>query len=205
MMSQMILDMQGKLKAKKIDQVVHQELLSNLIIRHNLPYKFVKYSELRTWINYLCLDAIMVSRNTIKVDNGRMYMKEKIMFKELLASFSSRICLTYNLWTSINIEGFIPFIAHFVDLNWKLNSNLLNFCEMPPPPTQVLSCLRKLMNFYKIGDWRKKVCSMTLDNAFANDVFQNTLRSQLLLQNGLICGGEFFYVCCCAHILNLIV
>ena len=46
--SQMILDMQGKLKGKKIDQVVHRELLSNLIIRHNLPYKFVEYPELRT-------------------------------------------------------------------------------------------------------------------------------------------------------------
>ena len=45
---QMILDMQGKLKGKKIDQVVHRELLSNLIIRHNLPYKFVEYPELRT-------------------------------------------------------------------------------------------------------------------------------------------------------------
>jgi len=46
---------------------------------------------------------------------------------------------------------------------------------------------------------------MTLDNAFANEVLQNTLKSQLVLQNGLICVGEFFHVRCCAHILNLIV
>jgi len=46
---------------------------------------------------------------------------------------------------------------------------------------------------------------MTLDNASANDVLQNTLKCQLLLQNSLICGGEFFHVRCCAHILNLIV
>jgi len=44
-----------------------------------------------------------------------------------------------------------------------------------------------------------------LDNASTNDVLQNTLRSQLLLQNGLICGSEFIHVRCCAHILNLIV
>ena len=41
---------------------------------------------------------------------------------------------------------------------------------------------------------------MTLDNAFANDAPQNTLKSQLLLQNGLICGGEFYHVRCCTHI-----
>jgi len=46
---------------------------------------------------------------------------------------------------------------------------------------------------------------MTLDNASNNDVIQNTLKSQLLLQNGLIYGGELFRVRCCAHILNLIV
>jgi len=74
---QMILDMQGNMKAKKRDQVVHLELLSNLIIRHNLPYKFVEYPELKTWINYLCPDAIMISRNIVKVDIGRMYMKQK--------------------------------------------------------------------------------------------------------------------------------
>jgi len=46
---------------------------------------------------------------------------------------------------------------------------------------------------------------MTLDNAFTNDVLQNTLKRQLLLQNGLIYGGEFFDIRCCAHILNLFV
>jgi len=101
----MILDMQEKLKAKKIDQVVHQKLLSNIIIRQNLSYKFVEYLELRTSINYLCPDAIMVSRNTIKADIERMYMKAKIMLKELLPSIPSRICLTSDLWTSINTEG----------------------------------------------------------------------------------------------------
>jgi len=105
---QMILDMQGKLKAKKkIDQVVHRELFSGLIIRHNLSYKFVEYFELRTWINYLCPDTIMISRNIVKADIGRMYMKEKIMLKKLLASILSKICLTSDLWTSINTEGFI--------------------------------------------------------------------------------------------------
>ena len=66
--------------------------------------------------------------------------------------------------------------------------------------------LSKKINEF-LQDWglEKNVFSMTLDNASANDVVQNTLKSQLLLQHGLICGGEFFHVCCCAHILNLII
>jgi len=74
----------------------------------------------------------MISRNTVKTDIGRMYMKEKIMVKELFASIPSRICLTSYLWTSINTEGFISLTAHFVDMNWKLNTKLLNFCHIPP-------------------------------------------------------------------------
>jgi len=48
----------------------------------------------------------MVSRNTIKADIRGMYMKEKTMLKELLASIPNKICLTSNLLTSINIESF---------------------------------------------------------------------------------------------------
>lgn len=44
-MSQMILDMQGKFKAKEIDQMMARELLCNLMIRRNLPFIFVKYPE----------------------------------------------------------------------------------------------------------------------------------------------------------------
>jgi len=43
---QMMVDMQGKLKAKKIDQMVSRELCANLIIRHGLPFKFVEYPNL---------------------------------------------------------------------------------------------------------------------------------------------------------------
>ena len=46
---------------------------------------------------------------------------------------------------------------------------------------------------------------MTLDNASTNDVLIRTLKSELLLQNSLVCDGEFMHIRCCAHILNLIV
>jgi len=130
----MMLDMQGKWKGKKIDQSIHHQLLCELIVRHNLPYKFVEYPELRNWISYLCHDAIMITRNTIKANIGRLYDKEKLMLKNMLVSIPSRICLTSNLWTSTNTEGFIALTAHFVDFSWKINSKLLNFCHMPPFP-----------------------------------------------------------------------
>ena len=47
--------------------------------------------------------------------------------------------------------------------------------------------------------------SITLDNATSNDSMQDIVKSQLMLNGDLLCGGEFFHVRCTAHILNLIV
>ena len=47
--------------------------------------------------------------------------------------------------------------------------------------------------------------SVTLDNATSNDSMQDIVKSQLNLNDDLLCGGEFFHVRCAAHILNLIV
>ncbi|RDX79021.1 hypothetical protein CR513_40605, partial [Mucuna pruriens] len=129
---QMMLDMQGKLKSRKTDNMVLHDFWAALILKHDLPSKFVEYEELRSWIKYLNPNAILISRNTTKVDVLKIYMREKAKVKEELASIPSRISLTSNLWTSCNIEGYISLIAHYVDTNWKLNSKILNFCYMPP-------------------------------------------------------------------------
>jgi len=76
--------MQEKLKAKKIDHIVFRELCANLIIRHGLPLNFFEYKKLNTWISYLNPDAILVSRNTIKNEILRIFMKEKSRMKEKL-------------------------------------------------------------------------------------------------------------------------
>ena len=83
----MTLNRQEKLKEIKIDQVVHRELLFNTIIKHSFPYKFVEYPELKTWINYLCPDAIMVSRNIVKADIGRVCIKKKQCLRNCLLPF----------------------------------------------------------------------------------------------------------------------
>ena len=56
-------------------------------------------------------------------------------------------------------------------------------------------------------DWGidRKIFSITLDNASANEVLQKKLCEQLKLQNSLICNGDYFHVRCSAHVLNIIV
>ncbi|KAF7802885.1 zinc finger BED domain-containing protein RICESLEEPER 2-like [Senna tora] len=117
---------------------------------------------------------------------------------------AGRICLTTDCWTSYNVEGYICLTAHFVDENWKLNSKILSFCKMEPPHNAI-ELANKVFECMKEWGTDRKVFSLTLDNAFANDNMQDILKEQLCLQNSLLCNGDFFHVRCCAHILNLIV
>ena len=58
--------------------------------------------------------------------------------------------------------------------------------------------------FWKNGGLSINFFSLTLDNASSNDKMQHYLKERLLLHNnGLVSGGEFFHIRCCAHILNL--
>ncbi|KAF7143381.1 hypothetical protein RHSIM_Rhsim05G0109800 [Rhododendron simsii] len=51
-----------------------------------------------------------------------------------------------------------------------------------------------------------RVCTVTMDNAAANDVAVSYLKKKLSKKSGaLILGGEFLHMRCCAHIINLIV
>jgi len=132
---QMIVDEQGKLKARRIDPMVSHELCANLIIHYGLPFNFVEHEALRTWISYLNPDECLVFRNTIKSDVLKIYRKEKNMLKEEFRKIRKRICLTSDMWISISGVGYIALTTHYVDINWRLCSKIMNFCHFPSPPT----------------------------------------------------------------------
>ena len=146
----------------------------------------------------------MKCRNTTVLDVEKEYMEEMDKVKQRMSRIPNRICLTSDVWTAVTSEGYICLTAHFVDENWKLTSKILNFCRMKAPHTGVelesvvFDCLKQ---------WgiEKKIFSITLDNAYANNILQDILKSHLCVHRNLLCNGEFFHVQCCAHTLNLIV
>ena len=174
------------------------------IIKHDLLLSFVEYDGVRSVFKYLNPDVKLISRNTASSDVWKIYLNEKANVKDELAKISGRACLTSDLWTSCTQEGYICLTVHYVDLNWKLNSKILAFCDMPPPHSGV-ELAKKIMGLLCEWGIDRKVFSLTLDNASANDNMQLNLKDQLCLQESLLCNGEFFHIRCSAHILNLIV
>ncbi|XP_019418623.1 PREDICTED: zinc finger BED domain-containing protein RICESLEEPER 2-like [Lupinus angustifolius] len=56
-----------------------------------------------------------------------------------------------------------------------------------------------LTSHYVDSNWK------LANNASSNDVMQEQLKNKLIVENSLLCDGQFFHVRCSAHILNLIV
>jgi len=111
----------------------------------------------------------------------KIHMKEKNMLKEEFKKIRNMSCLTSDLLTCITGEGYIALTAHYVDINWKLCTIILNFCHFPPP--LIGFKLSKKINGF-LDDWgiEKIVFSLTLDNAYTNDVLIKTLISELLFK-----------------------
>jgi hypothetical protein len=58
---------------------------------------------------------------------------------------------------------------------------------------------------FKSGGLIKRFFFLTLDNASTNDSCVEKLKPKLNMKNALLSEDEFFHICCCTHILNLIV
>ena len=142
--------------------------------------------------------------NTSKVDDLKLYKKEKDDVKNKLKSILGRICLTSDLWTFVTSEGYICLTAHYVDENWELKNIILNFCHVPPPHTRTLLS-EKILNFLEEWGIEKKIFSVTLDNASNNDNCQDFTKKKFNEGGLLLCDGIFFHGCCSAHLLNLII
>jgi hypothetical protein len=155
-------------------------------------------------IKYLHPDAPLISRNTLKADLKNLHIRGKQNVKFILNGCPWRICLTSYLWTSLTTDGYICLTTHFIDKNWVLSKMVLNFSFMPPPYNGISLC-EKTYNMLEEWVIETKVFTITLDNAYSNDVFVCILKNQLNMKKALLCGGKFFHIRCCAHILNLMV
>ncbi|KAL0537694.1 hypothetical protein IC582_026679 [Cucumis melo] len=90
--------------------------------------------------------------------------------------------------------------THFIDSDWKLHKRILSFS---PIENHKGDTIRKTIE-KNLKDWGiERVMTLTVDNASLNDTAAAYLLKRF--NKGLLFGGEFLHVRCCAHILNLIV
>ena len=119
------------------DPQVFRDLITNAVIKHNLPLHFVDYEGIKEAFLYAHPKSILVSRNTLKKDLLCCYRLEKKKLFNMMQDFDGRVCLTSNLWTSVATDGYISLTAHFITSDWVLHKKLLNFSYLPSPHTGI--------------------------------------------------------------------
>jgi len=115
-------------------------------------------------------------------------------------SFSGRISITTDMWSSNQTLGYSCLTTHFIDSDWNLQKKIWNFKTEPSLHTTQNLC----SSIYKcLLDWNidRKISSITLDNCKTNDVMVGMLEELL---GNLLLGSDLVHVGCVAHILNLV-
>ena len=191
------------------DQKVDREMTAEIVIYHDLPYRYVEYEKVRARDKYLNPDCQPICRQTAAADVIRRYVVEKEKLKTVFANHHGRVCFTSDLWSSrATVVGYICLTAHFIDDSQNLRSLILAFCELKSPHTGE-HIAAKFFDCVKEWGLEKKVFSVTLDNATNNNSMMQILKGQLQMisgsDSGIPCEGKFMHVRFCAHILNLIV
>lgn len=185
------------------DQAKVREILSHMIIVHELPFNLAEYELFNLLMRTATPHYEKVSRTTTKNDSVTTFKLEKKKLMDELKCVN-KISVTTDLWTSDQTVSYMVVTAHYVDSNWNLQKRTLNFCSVPPPHSGLMLCdvLHKCLVEWGI---EKKVWTVTVDNAKNNDVAVRLLKENISYKHTLPLMGKIFHVRCCAHILNLLV
>ena len=187
----------------KFDNARIREVVSHMIMVHELPFNFVEYDLFTILMKEANPAFNKISRAATREDCISSYKIGRKRIQKLLNSVN-RVSITTDMWTSNQNIHYMVVTCHFVDSDFKLNKCILSFVDVPPPYSGIgiYDCLFKCLKEWNI---ETKVATLTVDNAKTNDVVAKKLRENLNLQGKLAIGGELFHVRCCAHILNLLV
>ncbi|KAD4180001.1 hypothetical protein E3N88_28592 [Mikania micrantha] len=187
----------------KFDNSRMREVISHMIMVHELPFNFVEYDLFNVVMKEANPAFNKISRASIRQDCISSYEIGRKRIQKLLNTVN-RVSITTDMWTSIQNIHYMVVTCHFVDSDFKLHKCILNFVDIPPPYSgvRIYDCLFKCLKEWKI---ETKVSTLTVDNARTNDVVALKLKENLNLQKNLAINGSLFHVRCCAHILNLLV
>ncbi|XP_039035898.1 zinc finger BED domain-containing protein RICESLEEPER 2-like [Hibiscus syriacus] len=187
----------------KFDNAKMREVISHMIMVHELPFNFVEYGLFNVVMKEANPGFNKISRASVKQDCISSYEIGKKRVQKLLDSVK-RVSITTDMWTSNQNIHYMVVTCHFVDSDFKLHKRILSFVDVPPPYSGV--CIYDSL-FKCLKEWNieTKVVTLTVDNAKTNDVVARKLMENLNLQKKLDVGGKLFHVRCCAHILNLLV
>ena len=115
-----------------------------------------------------CLTLNMPSHINIARDIHHLYVDERVKLKEYFVHACQRVCVTTDTWTSLQRINYMCIIAHFVDSNWKLHKNIINFCTISSHRgNDITFVLGKCLEEWGLTS---KLYTITVDNTASNNI-----------------------------------
>ncbi|GJW02978.1 zinc finger BED domain-containing protein RICESLEEPER 2-like protein [Tanacetum coccineum] len=137
----------------KFDNARMRELVSHMIMVHELPFTFVEYDLFNLLIKEANLAFNKISRASTRQDCISSYEIGRKKIQKLLNSVN-RVSITIDMWTSNQNIHYMVVTCHFVDSDFKLNKCILSFVDVPPPYSGIgiydclFKCLKELNQRY---------------------------------------------------------
>ncbi|KAL0539982.1 hypothetical protein IC582_024204 [Cucumis melo] len=181
-----------------------RDALVEMIIVDELPFRFVEGKGFKKFVDKLTCGNhtrfVVPSRFTVARDVLKLYVNEKNRLRDMFVKNKYRVSLTTDCWTSGQNINYMVLTTHFIDSDWKLHKRILSFSPIENHKGDTIGkTIEK-----NLKDWGiERVMTLTVDNESSNDTTVAYLLKRF--NKGLLFGGEFLHVRCCAHILNLIV
>lgn len=119
------------LRPWKYDQARIRELMSHMIMVHELPFIFAEYEVFNILMKEAAPSFQKITRNTLKGDCESSYDIEKKRVSALL-KYPKRVSITTDIWRSGQKLEYMVVTCHFVH-DWTLYKRVLNFVRIPPP------------------------------------------------------------------------
>ncbi|KAL0404108.1 UNVERIFIED_CONTAM: hypothetical protein Sradi_2051600 [Sesamum radiatum] len=187
----------------KFDMEKMKESVAHWIMMHEHPFSIVEEDGFNMMQRRGMPKWQGMTRNTAKTYCINVYESEKKKLKSLLKNIN-KISLTTDCWKSKNQKiEYMVITGHWIDESWQLQKRVLNFVHIPPPRRglEIANAIWRCLE-----DWgiESKICTISVDNASANDATIDNLKIYVKNKRRLLCDGRLFHVRCCAHILNLI-
>ena len=101
--------------------------LVRMIIVDELPFRFVEHDEFIDFMVEVELRFEVPSWVTVTRDCLRLYIRENESLRNVLMA-GQRVCLTTDVWTSIQNLNYLYLTAHYIDVDWVYHKKILNFC-----------------------------------------------------------------------------
>ena len=132
-----------------------------------MPFKFVECEGFRNFCSVTQSNFKKVSHNIVARECVALYSNKKTKLKNLFKKSNQRLCLTTDTWTSLQNVSYMCLTAHFIDNDWKLHKRIINFCVISSHKGEAIG---KALEACLIEWGVERLCTVTVDNASANEV-----------------------------------